>query len=529
MAWLKTLFVLSALTKGWNCVSFADAPKVLTTRAGVYKGTVRELDVFGETKTVEKYLGVPYAEPAERFQRSVVKAPMEMDAVYDATEYKPSCSQLDVPLYGGRKPDMNMETSENCLYLNIHKPVGETAGKGLAVMVLFHGGGYVCGSPQLYHGDMLSAYGDVIFISVAYRLAVFGFLSTGDEHLPGNLGLWDQHTALTWIHKYIADFGGDPGKVTIIGHSAGSGSAIIQSLNPRNKGLFRRVIGLSGSPTGPWSFQPKPRDITRRFASLLGCSVESAKEMVQCLKTKTTNEIHAVLNDRENGYITFPMELVPVVDKEVLVSNPYDIISHDSVLSQESKDMFASVDFMTGITSGEGAMNIHPFAGVFNTFDFALTREEFEHQSVPEAARIMFGDNVPEIVADMIIHEYTNWSNPEDIDNIRQSFLDMTGDYVFDFHSKLVADMHTNLSSSANGGKTFTYYFEAFPSQHILEVPTWVSKPNHGDELTFLYGHDKDGYLAWTAPYAEDYKPADWELETSKLFMTLLTNFAKTG
>ena len=490
---------------------------------------VRELDVFGETKNMEKYLGVPYAEAPKRFQKSVVKAPMAMDDVYDATDYKPSCSQLEVPLRGGRKPGVSIEESENCLYLNIHKPDSQTAGKGLAVMVLFHGGGYVCGSPQIYSGDMLSAYGDVIFIGVTYRLAVFGFLSTGDEHLPGNLGLWDQHTALLWINEYIADFGGDPDNVVIIGHSAGSASVVLQSLNPRNKGLFKRVIGMSGSPTGPWSFQPKPLDITRRFASLLGCSAEStATEMVQCIESKSTDDIETVLNKHENGYLKFPMDLVPVVDNEFLTSNPYDIIKHETVLSKESRDMFASVDFITGITSGEGAMNIHPFTGVFNTFDFALTREEFEQQSVPEAARIMFGDHVPKVVVDMIIHKYTNWSNPDDTDNIRHSFLDMTGDYVFNFHAKLTADMHSNLSSS-NGGKTFTYYFEAFPSQHILEVPTWVSKPNHEDDLTFLYGHDKEGYLSWTAPYSEDYNPEDWELETSKLFMTLLTNFAKTG
>ena len=525
----KSLCVFATLMLGRFCVSSQDTTKVLTTRAGQFKGSLRELNVFGETKTVEKYLGVPYAEPPKRFQRPVVKAPMAMDDVYDATDYKPSCSQLGIPLNGVRKPGLSVEVSESCLYLNIYKPSDRGTENGLAVMVWFHGGGFVCGSPQFYSGDMLSAYGDVIFISVSYRLAVFGFLSTGDKHLPGNRGLWDQHTALLWIHDYIADFGGDPDNVAIIGHSAGSASVVYQSLFPRNKGLFRRVIGISGSPTGPWSLQPNPLEITRRFASLLGCSSkDTTKEMVQCIESKSTDEIEAVLNNPENGYIKFPMDLVPVVDEEFLGSNPYNIISHETVLSAESKEMFASLDFMTGITSGEGAMNIHPFVGVFNTFDFALSREEFEQMSVPEAARILFGDNVPDVVVDMIIHKYTNWTNPEDIDNIRQSFLDMTGDYVFNFHAKLVADMHANLSSP-NGGKTFTYYFEAFPSQHILEVPTWVSKPNHGDELTFLYGHDKEGYTAWTHPYSEGYEPADWELKTSKLFMTLITNFAKTG
>ena len=85
------------------------------------------------------------------------------------------------------------------------------------MIVHFHGGGYVCGFPQFYSGDVLSTYGDVIFITVAYRLAAFGFLSTGDHILPGNLGLWDQHTALMWVHQYIGEFGGDPNSVAIMG------------------------------------------------------------------------------------------------------------------------------------------------------------------------------------------------------------------------------------------------------------------------------------------------------------------------
>ena len=95
------------------------------------------------------------------------------------------------------------------------------------------------------------------------------------------------------------------------------------------------------------------------------------------------------------------------------------MINHETDLSPEANEFFASIDFMTGVNSGEGAMNIHPFAGVYNTFDFALTREQFERSAVPEAAKIMYGDRVPDVVVDMIIHKYTNWTDPEDTDSIR--------------------------------------------------------------------------------------------------------------
>ena len=316
-----------------------EATKLLPTRAGQFKGSVREFNVFSEVKIVERYLGLPYAETPGRFQRPVLKAPMQTNSVYDATKFRPSCSQIEVPLFGARKPEMMMtETSEDCLFLNIYKPGGETVDGLRAVMVYIHPGGFVTASPQIFSGDYISAYGDVIFITIAYRLAAMGFLSTGEATLPGNLGLWDQHTAFRWIHENIADFGGDPGRVTIIGGSAGSASVIYHSMFPRNKGLFQRAIGMSGSITCPWSFQPNPYQITLRFAERLGCPTQIAtEEIVHCIESKSTEEIHSTLNDPVHKYIKFPMEMVTVVDGEFLTANPYKTISVDSELSADAK------------------------------------------------------------------------------------------------------------------------------------------------------------------------------------------------
>ena len=517
---------------GLHRVSSLDKTKLLPTRAGLFEGSVRNLDVFGETKSVERYLGLPFAESPRRFQKSVVKAPLGADSIYNATQFRPACSQLDLPLYGPRKPvETHMETSEDCLYLNIYKPAEEKIDRLRPVIVFIHGGGFIMGATPVFSGDYISTCGDIIFVTITYRLAVFGFLSTGNSTLPGNLGLWDQHTALQWVHGNIEDFGGDPAKVTIIGDSAGGASVVFQSLFPKNKGLFQRAIAMSGSITCPWVFQPNPYQVTLRFAHLLGCPIQfSTREIIQCIESKSTEEIHSTLNDPENGYIRYPMELITVTDGEFLPANPYKVINIDSELSADAKDFFASLDFMTGLVSGEGGIIIHPFAGVWNTFEFSPSRDEFENKLIPEAVKIMFGEHVPDVVKDMIKHKYTNWSNPDATESVRQSFLDMAGDYVFNFHAKLVADMHANLSSSSpKSGNTFAYYVEAFPSQHILEIPEWVSKPNHCDDFAFLLGYDKEGLLQWTTPYSEDYQPEDWELETSKLYMTLFTNFAKTG
>ena len=406
--------------------------EVVQAQAGRFIGTVRTLDVFGKTMEVERYFGIPYAKTPKRFQKASVKVMKDQDTIYDATKFKASCPQKRIPSAGERKPGLTwLETSEDCLFLNIYKPAGKSD-KPRSVMVFFQGGGFVFGSPHMYSGDFLASYGDVVFISVAYRLTALGFLSTGDSTLPGNLGLWDQHTALLWIHENITDFGGDPESVTILCGSAGSSSVVYQSIFPRNKGLFQRAIGISGSITCPWSFQPNPLDVFHRFASHLGCYIEtSPKEIVQCLGSNSIQEIESALNNPENSYIKFPMNFITVVDGEFLASNPFNIISHDSELSSDAKELFSSLDFMTGITSGEGAMNIHPSVGVWKGFDFAPSKEEFETKLIPEAVKIMYGDNVPNVVIDMIIHKYTNWTDPDAVESVRQSFLDMNGDYIY--------------------------------------------------------------------------------------------------
>ena len=528
---MSLMFVFLMLAMKDFSVGANDSTKVIRTTAGTFKGTVRQLNMFGETKTLEKFLGIRYAEPVQRFRKPILKEPLPPDSVYDATGYRASCAQLELPWGPGRKPGQTIEISEDCLFLNIYKPGNIPPGRGLATMVWFHGGGFVSASPQVFPGDMLSAYGDVIIVGVNYRLALWGFMSTGDETLPGNLGLWDQHTAIKWVHKYIKDFGGDPNNVTIFGVSAGASSVLYQSLFPQNRGYFQRVIGMSGSITCPWSFQPNPYEVTVRFAALLGCDTKLPKEeIVHCIESKSAQELKETLNKEENGFVKFPMEFVTVVDGDFVKSDPYEIIKEETSLDPGVVDFFASLDFMTGIVSGEGVMSVGPFVGVKDSEHFTVSKDEFEKKIVPEVANLMFGDGISNVVTDLVIHEYSIWSDPESAENSRTSFLEMTGDYVFNFHAKLVADMHANLSAKADkGGKTFAYLSEAIPSQHILWTPTWITTANHADDCTFLFGYDKEGYTGWTMPYSDDHEPAEWELRVSKLYMTLFTNFAKSG
>ena len=88
-------------------------------------------------------------------------------------------------------------------------------------MVWIHGGGFTMGSASMFDGSALAAYEGVVVVQVQYRLGLLGFLSTGDHHIPGNMGLMDQVEGLRWVQEHIHNFGGDPGAVTIFGESAG--------------------------------------------------------------------------------------------------------------------------------------------------------------------------------------------------------------------------------------------------------------------------------------------------------------------
>ncbi|MEQ2186585.1 hypothetical protein GOODEAATRI_030156, partial [Goodea atripinnis] len=122
--------------------------------------------------------------------------------------------------------------SEDCLYLNIWVPHNKSVATNLPVMVWIFGGGFLVGDSfgdnYLYSGQEIADRGNVIVVTLGYRVGSMGFLSTGDAGLPGNYGLWDQQAAIAWVYRNIRSFGGDPSNITLFGESAGGASVNFQ-------------------------------------------------------------------------------------------------------------------------------------------------------------------------------------------------------------------------------------------------------------------------------------------------------------
>lgn len=146
------------------------------------------------------------------------------------------------------------DVSEDCLYLNVWTP-GIADGKKRPVLVWLHGGGFTNGSgieQDGYHGENISREGDIVFCSINHRLGPIGFSDLslmGDERFKdsGNVGMLDIIAALQWVHDSIANFGGDPGNVTVMGQSGGGSKVCTVAAMPAAKGLVHKAVALSGS------------------------------------------------------------------------------------------------------------------------------------------------------------------------------------------------------------------------------------------------------------------------------------------
>jgi para-nitrobenzyl esterase len=216
---------------------------------------------------VRRWLGIPYAE-AERFASPRPSRPWASPR--DATRPARQC-----PQQSGRKvlPEMadGPDFGEDCLALNVYVPTGGTPG-AKPVLVWIHGGAFLAGSANPYRGEKLAREGDIVVVTINYRVGVFGFVNFGEvlglPTIPSNLGLRDQIAALEWVRDNIAAFGGDPTRVTICGQSAGSMSVSLLMLSPRARGLFHGAIMQSGAVS---LIHDRPRSLrdARRFAKRL--------------------------------------------------------------------------------------------------------------------------------------------------------------------------------------------------------------------------------------------------------------------
>ena len=232
--------------------------------------------VEGEEKDgLAIFRGIPFAAPPVGARRwRAPEPPAPWSGVRAAREFGSCAPQNLIPLDVLAAFKISETQSEDCLYLNVWTPSADGARR--PVLVWIHGGAFTIGSgaQSIYDGAPLAKRGDVVVVTVNYRLGALGFLrltelTNGRIPATGNEGILDQIAALTWVRENIAAFGGDPDNVTIFGESAGGMSVGTLLGVPAARGLFAKAIPQSGACSTA-ATRERSAFVAERFASLLG-------------------------------------------------------------------------------------------------------------------------------------------------------------------------------------------------------------------------------------------------------------------
>ncbi|UOE94530.1 carboxylesterase/lipase family protein [Alkalihalobacillus sp. LMS39] len=270
---------------------------------------------------VYAWKGIPYAKPPlESLRFQAPEKPERWSGIRDATTFSPVAVQPDLEVMNFLGNDSSTQ-SEDCLYLNVWSPGADD--KRRPVMVWIHGGAFVAGSGsgQFYDGTAFAKNGDVVVVTLNYRLGILGFLHLGeiggvDYATSGNCGLLDQVAALEWVQENVAMFGGDPSNVTVFGESAGAMSIGVLLAFPSAKGLFHKAILQSGAAANVHSV-----DHASKIASQLVTALN-----IDTSELSKLQHIPAEQLVQASTLVPF-MSLGPVIDGISLLKHPEEALA----------------------------------------------------------------------------------------------------------------------------------------------------------------------------------------------------------
>jgi len=421
---------------------------------------------------VDAFRAIPYAAPPVGALRwRAPAAPKAWSGVRDASAFGPVCPQPPVNWAGH---DLDRQ-SEDCLTLNVWTPkLGSLA--RLPVMVWFHGGGYTngSGSQATYEGTKLARRG-VVIVTVNYRLGALGFLAhpalTAESplHTSGNYGLLDQIAALKWVRANIARFGGNPNNVTILGQSAGGGSAMLLTVSPLGRGLFQKAIFESGAalnlPSGAKGAGPR-----------LPQAEQAGVALASSLHAKGLAALRALPPSAFLGRDVPGVSRGPIIDGKIVL---------EDVTAAYRAAREAQVPILEGWNSDEAAR----FLGKVTRANYLANLKSFGPLA-PDLLRI-----------------YPAATDSE----ATQAAIDLASDTEFGWRGWSLAEARLSRGSPP----LFLYQFDnPPPGPNGTRTPGAV----HSDELSYVWGNDNHG---------NGWSQSDQDLENT--IQSYWVNFARTG
>ncbi|KAK0158567.1 hypothetical protein PV328_009550 [Microctonus aethiopoides] len=342
-------------------------------------------------------------------------------------------------------------------------------------MVFIHGESFEWNSGNPYDGTVLAAYGNVVFVTINFRLGILGFLRPGtSDDAASNFGLLDQTAALLWLKENIAKFGGDPDSVTLVGHGTGAILANLLLISPvaNNKGLFKRAILMSGSALSADAIGKAPLQITKQVAYALNCPTTNDNELARCLRNR---DVESLLNVRIDKPRYVPA-YAPLIDRAVIPKKPLKLM--------ENAQLFGSFDLMYGITESEKFHILPPVAVLHGMLDGQRDEVLRDHAKATHELE-------PELVVSRVLEHYAS----DSLDNFSDEYPTKNRDIVLDAlsDSGVVAPlmMAARLHARANP-KSYMYVFS-----HPRAMYDYSGRQRqhtvHGEELPYILGVPLDG------------------------------------
>jgi para-nitrobenzyl esterase len=501
---LLFLFAADALSAGAPAPPRTAGP-VVHVATGQLRGTLQG--------TTAVFLGIPFAAPPVGVLRwREPQPPIVWSGVRDATRFGSSCVQVPAGIggfiqpmaaaYGKTYNIVPVSISEDCLFLNVWAPNWPVK-TPLPVMVWVHGGSNRAGgsAEDSYDGAALAARG-VLVVTINYRLGPLGFFAHPElaaespHHSTGNYGLLDQIAALRWVQQNIAQFGGDPGNVTIFGESAGSVDVTTLMASPLSANLFRRVIAESGPPFG-LGRERNASEMTPLAVAVGAAAGGKPGAQLDALRKLPATEVAKI----ENRLIAtqFPgyNPNSPIVDGWVLPQSPAKAYASGAI---------QKVDLLVGLNAREWAA-------------FRVGAEAARKASGQPAPKLEIGKQI-ELMQNEARPLYGSWTDIAVATYMVKAILQgapavdrITNDIVLACPMGAEAALVTSA-----GHRAFVYRFErSVPGPGEANLGAF-----HAIELPYVFGNFQARTFNWLPFTATDHKLSD-------VIQTYWTNFAKTG
>ncbi|CAG0925165.1 unnamed protein product [Notodromas monacha] len=429
-------------------------------------------------KSVVVFLGIPYAMPPIDDLRFKPPRPHKGWQLWQATDFGPACPQPARHVGGAQNV---WEMDEDCLYLNVYTPsVSGAVVNKYPVIVYIHGGQFEHGASNQFPPHALVAWHEVVVVTFNYRLGALGFLSTGDEHSPGNYGMLDQALAIRWVYENAHVFNGDPRRITLWGVGAGAAAAGLHVLTPRTKDKVFGVFAQSGSALADWAaikhvLTPRTKDKVFGVFAQSGSALADWAAIKLPEQARNTSRVYAarIACPNDNAF-----KLVDCLKKGR---------SFNELANQE-------------IEVGQQFMD-EQIRKYVHKYNFTLN---------------------PGGVFDAIQSQYTFWPDPTNTTMIREEYINFLSDSLY----KAPVD---NMVKRMVLAGIPTYFYVMNTTVEAVRLPLWRQVP-HGIDSLFLAGApfmDKEFFpesmrvdkRAWT----------EGDRNMSEFFMKAVANFAHHG